>query len=122
MRRANDTWDDLGKYTSGYRWVVVHGDEPLSFSKTTDNARVRLSKSRTQNPEIKDDLEIIAIETGFTIPDHISDEKVLAEIERITELLLPVTKEEEDTVKEVALNNVMMQDLKHIIKNASTEA
>jgi hypothetical protein len=122
MRRANDTWDDLGKYTSGYRWVVVRGDEPLSFSKTTDNARVRLSKSRTQNPEIKDDLEIIAIETGFTIPDHISDEKVLAEIKRITDLLLPVTKEEEDTVKEVALNNVMMQDLKHIIKNASTES
>ena len=122
MRRANDTWDDLGKYTSGYRWVVVHGDKPLSFSKTTDNARGRLSRSRTQNPEIKDDLEIIAVETGFTIPDHISDEKVQAEIERITDLLLPVTKEEEDTVKEVALNNVMMQDLKHIIKNASTES
>ena len=88
MRRANDTWDDLGKYNSGYRWVVVHGDEPLSFSKTTDNARVRLSKSRTQNPEIKDDLEIIAVETGFTIPDHISDE-VDQQIRQQFDIFLP---------------------------------
>lgn len=119
-------WEDEDRYNTGYRWVVVHKNTAMAYSRTKEKSKLRLGTAKLNNPDLKTNWRILPvvlpIGMEFKVPDNIPDEKINAEIKRITDLLVPVTREEEEEVKRVALNNVMMKDLEFIVINAITIA
>ena len=111
------------KYNSGFRYVITYRGKPVAYSKTEKNANLRAEKL-VAPPEKRTKrvykFKVEELRREFLVPNNVCDYKLAQEIQRITDLVPPLTGEEELTIKEVALHNVMMQDLELIIVNATT--
>lgn len=105
------------KYNSGFRYVVLYRGKPVSYSKTEERAELRRIKlSNEQGKKFR----VLKLKREFFIPDNVCDHKIAQEIQRITDLVPPLIEEEELAIKELALHNVMMQDLEAIVVKATT--
>lgn len=111
------------KYNSGFRYVITYRGKPVAYSKTEKNANLRAEKlfvAREKRTKRVYKFKVEELRREFLVPNNVCDYKLEEEIRRITDLVPPLTGEEELTIKEVALHNVMMQDLELIIVNATT--
>ena len=111
------------KYNSGFRYVITYRGKPVAYSKTQKNANLRAEKlfaAQGKRTKRVYKFKVEELRREFLVPNNVCDYKLAQEIQRITDLVPPLTGEEELTIKEVALHNVMMQDLELIVVNATT--
>jgi hypothetical protein len=113
-KAARETED---KYNSGFRYVITYRDKPVSYSKTEENANIRAAKLGGKQ---RKKFTVKELRREFLVPNNVCDHKLAKEIQRITAIVPPLTEEEELAIKEIALHNVMMQDLEAIVVNATT--
>ena len=123
LNQAKSARNTEDKYNSGFRYVISYRGKPVAYSKTEKNANLRAEKLVVP-PEKRTKrvykFKVEELRREFLVPNNVCDHKLAKEIRRITDLVPPLTEEEGLAIKEVALHNVMMQDLEAIVVKATT--
>lgn len=117
LNQAKSARNTEDKYNSGFRYVISYRGKPVAYSKTEKRAEERRIKLSIEQGK---KFRVLKLKRQFLVPNNVCDHKLAKEIQRITDLVPPLTEEEGLAIKEVALHNVMMQDLEAIVVKATT--
>ena len=103
------------KYDRGKRFVIMHDGKPVSYSKNPFTASQMADRFRNRGYNIEE-LEIVPIrELMDRVPTELKDQRFFDEVQRIVKMVKPITEDEMEEVKKVAMQNVMRRDLEDMV-------
>ena len=103
------------KYDRGKRFVIMHDGKPVSYSKNPFTASQMADRFRNRGYNIEE-LKIVPIRDLMDrVPTELKDQSFLDEVQRIVKLVKPITEDEMEEVKKVAMQNVMRRDLEDMV-------
>jgi hypothetical protein len=111
------------KLATGMKYVLLHGNDPVMFSRKKiflSCLRDAVRKKIKAEGLSKSKLAVFPVESlvkknKFPVGNRRFD----AEVERIIALVNPVNDEEMETVKEVAVDNLMRKDMELVVQQLS---
>ena len=109
------------KYDCGKRFVIMHDGKPVSYSKNPFTASQMADRFRNRGYNIEE-LKIVPIRDLMDrVPTELKDQRFLDEVQRIVKMVNPITEDEMEEVKKIAVQNVMRRDLEDMVCRAVME-
>ena len=121
MKKLIDQSELDRKYDRGKRFVIMHDGKPVSYSKNPFTASQMADRFRNRGYNIEE-LKIVPIRDLMDrVPTELKDQSFLDEVQRIVKLVNPITEDEMEEVKKIAVQNVMRRDLEDLVCRAVLE-
>lgn len=115
MKKLIDQSELDRKYDRGKRFVIMHDGKPVSYSKNPFTASQMADRFRNRGYNIEE-LKIVPIRDLMDrVPTELKDQSFLDEVQRIVKLVNPITEDEMEEVKKVAVQNIMKKDLEDMV-------
>ena len=115
MKKLIDQSELDRKYDRGKRFVIMHDGKPVSYSKNPFTASQMADRFRNRGSNIEE-LKIVPIRDLMDrVPTELKDQSFLDEVQRIVKLVNPITEDEMEEVKKVAVQNIMKKDLEDMV-------
>tara|TARA_R100001129_G_scaffold57432_1_gene39572 strand:+ start:234 stop:590 length:357 start_codon:yes stop_codon:yes gene_type:complete len=108
------------KYDRGKRFAIMYKGKPVSYSQEETTALKHMyDLAKKYEP---DELKMVPIRSLMDkVPNDIKDQRYLDEVNRIKQLVNPITEDEMEEVRKIAAQNVMQKDLEDIVCRAIME-
>ena len=121
MKKLIDQSELDRKYDRGKRFVIMHDGKPVSYSKNPFTASQMADRFRNRGYNIEE-LKIVPIRDLMDrVPTELKDQRFLDEVQRIVKLVNPITEDEMEEVKKIAVQNVMRRDREDMVCRAVME-
>ena len=115
MKKLIDQSELDRKYDRGKRFVIMHDGKPVSYSKNPFTASQMADRFRNRGYNIEE-LKIVPIRDLMDrVPTELKDQSFLDEVQMIVKLVNPITEDEMEEVKKVAVQNIMKKDLEDMV-------